>query len=376
MLRRWGGPDRDVFYALFADLAQQAFTAELNQNGSASELRSWRIERDPGGSGDIRITVTLESRHIWNLLIRDRDCDPRYRVAEDVAEVFRRGVHVLMDNIEAEVRRIFHIQREEVEMDLQMRAAHAEVEEALRLNLPNDRLYALQQRYHERRREIQEHRGRVRRPGFEFGAPEPGVQRAQQFQQFVEAVQRTPEVATFQQRLADTMGRDLFYGEFPLSPSREAQVAAQARGLKLLKENLTPAQLKQYEAHNHFHVKGGDSGKTYRIHHGRQINIRELDARHRVVCKWCFLPAGALVEGDVMLAQKFSLELQETAVLKVANRFAPDRGYDRPTQVWVDEATTIPAAVWRGVDPAAPSGDRTIITRNPLRSPVYILPDS
>jgi hypothetical protein len=97
---------------------------------------------------------------------------------------------------------------------------------------------------------------------------------------------------------------------------------ANERGMKLLRENLTPAQLKQYERERHFDVKGGDTGATYRIHHGRQMNIRQLGKGGKVECGWCFLPQGGLVAGDVMLAQKTALELYETEALKIANRFA------------------------------------------------------
>ncbi len=100
--------------------------------------------------------------------------------------------------------------------------------------------------------------------------------------------------------------------------SREAN----AKGLALLKANLTPFQLAQYETHQWFEVKGGSSGKTYRIKHGRQMNIHELNAKGESVQGWCFLPQGYLCEGDVLLAQKNALELYEDKALKIANRFA------------------------------------------------------
>jgi hypothetical protein len=39
------------------------------------------------------------------------------------------------------------------------------------------------------------------------------------------------------------------------------------------------------------------------------------------VCGWCFFPQGSLVAGDIMLAQKLSLELYEVETLRVANRY-------------------------------------------------------
>lgn len=96
---------------------------------------------------------------------------------------------------------------------------------------------------------------------------------------------------------------------------------AQERGIQLLKQNLTPAQRKQYEKYGYFDVAGGKTGKRYRIRHGRQMNIEQLDRNGRRVCGWCFFPQGSLVSGDVMLAQKAALELYEGDALRLANRF-------------------------------------------------------
>jgi hypothetical protein len=96
---------------------------------------------------------------------------------------------------------------------------------------------------------------------------------------------------------------------------------AQERGLLLLKENLAPGQRQQYDKYGYFDVLGGKTGKRYRIRHGRQMNIEQLDKNGRRVCGWCFYPQGALVAGDVMLAQKVALELFEADALRIANRF-------------------------------------------------------
>lgn len=96
---------------------------------------------------------------------------------------------------------------------------------------------------------------------------------------------------------------------------------AQAKGMALLKENLTPEQRAQYEQHKYFDVIGGTTGRTYRIHHGRQMNIRRLNRSGKPVEGLCFLPQGGLVAGDVMLAQKTALEVCENDALKVANKF-------------------------------------------------------
>jgi len=100
----------------------------------------------------------------------------------------------------------------------------------------------------------------------------------------------------------------------------ERRSEAHERGMRLLKENLTPAQLQQYSRYGYFEVIGGKTGKRYRIRHGRSMNIDQLDKNGRRVCGWCFFPEGNLVTGDVMLAQKVALELFETDALKIANK--------------------------------------------------------
>ena len=97
--------------------------------------------------------------------------------------------------------------------------------------------------------------------------------------------------------------------------------SAQNKGLKLLKSWLSTTQRAQYKKFKYFDVIGGDTGKRYRIHHGRQQNIHELDAAGKVVTGLCFLPEGQLVAGDCMLAQKIALETNERQALAVAHRF-------------------------------------------------------
>ena len=56
---------------------------------------------------------------------------------------------------------------------------------------------------------------------------------------------------------------------------------------------------------------GGDTGKRYRIHHGYQMNVEQLDQNGRRTRLLCFMPRGGLPVGDIMLAQKIALELFE-----------------------------------------------------------------
>ena len=119
----------------------------------------------------------------------------------------------------------------------------------------------------------------------------------------------------------DGLSRAWLYGDWNPGSGDVGSEEARARGLRLLEEWLSAAQREQYRTHRYFDVVGSKSGKRYRIHHGRQQNIYELDGKGEQVCGWCFLPSGGLVEGDCMLAQKIALETDEEAALRVANKF-------------------------------------------------------
>ena len=112
------------------------------------------------------------------------------------------------------------------------------------------------------------------------------------------------------------------YSSECVGPRQEAE----ARGLKLLKEWMSPDQLSVYEAHQYFDVVGCDSGKRYRIYHGMAPpNVYEIDDAGRLKMGLCFMPLGRLVAGDVILAQKIALETDEHSALNVANRISPSR---------------------------------------------------
>jgi len=102
-----------------------------------------------------------------------------------------------------------------------------------------------------------------------------------------------------------------------------SEQSTEARGLRLLRSWLSPEQRAQLDARRYFDVIGCDSGRRYRIHYGTASNVYEIDAigRRNVGC--CFMPAGQLVAGDIMLAQKIALETNEVDALAVANKFLP-----------------------------------------------------
>jgi len=99
-----------------------------------------------------------------------------------------------------------------------------------------------------------------------------------------------------------------------------AEKCARERAIQLLKQNLSPVQLEQYNRSGHFDVIGGDTGRRYRIRRGHQMNVELLDRNDRRVCRLCFMPEGTLAAGDIMLAQKIARELFEVEAFKVANK--------------------------------------------------------
>jgi hypothetical protein len=50
------------------------------------------------------------------------------------------------------------------------------------------------------------------------------------------------------------------------------------------------------------------------------MNVLQLDGSGHTVTKWCFMPKGFLVKGDMLLAQKIALETMELEALAVANK--------------------------------------------------------
>lgn len=116
---------------------------------------------------------------------------------------------------------------------------------------------------------------------------------------------------------------------------------AVARGEKLLREWLSPAQREEYERSGCFDVKGSHSGRRYRITPKSSFNVEELDKESRCADRLCFLPKGHLVMGDMMLAQKIALETDEKAALKVANRAVVRAS----APLWVERAIEWPVRI-------------------------------
>lgn len=81
------------------------------------------------------------------------------------------------------------------------------------------------------------------------------------------------------------------------------QSTNRARGFCPLREWLSRQQSAQFDAEGHFDVTGCDRGRRYRIRYGTSTIVHEIDDTGRRGKGWCFLPAGRLVPGDVILAQ-------------------------------------------------------------------------
>ena len=124
-------------------------------------------------------------------------------------------------------------------------------------------------------------------------------------------------MSVFRQGLRDLM-RLLIDAE--VSQRRAAEKSAHEHAIQLLRQNLTPDQLNEFERSGHFEVIGGDTARRYRIRRGHQMNVELLDKNGRRICSLCFMPEGTLPAGDIMLAQKIALELFEADPFKVANK--------------------------------------------------------
>jgi hypothetical protein len=90
---------------------------------------------------------------------------------------------------------------------------------------------------------------------------------------------------------------------------------SERRARTLLLANLTPEQRSSFEDRGYFDVIGGDTGQTYRLANRRVMNIHKLTENGALVKTWCVVPEGDLPTGDVLLSQKFALELYETDTL-------------------------------------------------------------
>src|SRR5262249_8164005 len=71
------------------------------------------------------------------------------------------------------------------------------------------------------------------------------------------------------------------------------------RAERLLRNNLSPDQRRQYDNHRFFDVTGGATGRCYRIHHGYQLNVELLGIHAAQLQILCFAPDGTLPVPDI-----------------------------------------------------------------------------
>jgi hypothetical protein len=106
------------------------------------------------------------------------------------------------------------------------------------------------------------------------------------------------------------------------APSRwrsRARKEAEEKAIILLQSWLTPEQAEQWATRGDFEVVGCDTGRRYRITNCPAMNILQLGDDEKAVAQWCFMPEGELATGDVLLAQKITLETMERDLLALAN---------------------------------------------------------
>jgi hypothetical protein len=108
-----------------------------------------------------------------------------------------------------------------------------------------------------------------------------------------------------------------------LYASYGVESTAEGKARTLLRAWLSLAQRNQFDTHGWFEVVGGTTGKLYRVTYGTCANVFEVANDGILVTGLCFVPAGRLAEGDVMLAQKIALETAESRALSVAQAFPP-----------------------------------------------------
>ena len=97
------------------------------------------------------------------------------------------------------------------------------------------------------------------------------------------------------------------------------------RALRLLRSWLSPEQREQLDTDGYFEVIGSHTGRRYRIYYKASMNVYELDVGGEPILGWCFGPNSMLPVGDIMLAQKIALEVQEFNTLTLANNFTTSK---------------------------------------------------
>jgi hypothetical protein len=97
-----------------------------------------------------------------------------------------------------------------------------------------------------------------------------------------------------------------------------AMTAARERSFSLLKEWLSPKQRADFEEYRMFCVIGERTGRRYVITSSYSNNVWRMDESGKPDAQLCFGPRKVHL-GDILLAQKLTLETDEEEALGVAN---------------------------------------------------------
>lgn len=336
----------EAFKYEVTELAQNGYRHEVRERRTAdiTPLRRLDAYHEDGRPGEFRLSATFESGFSFHQIVR-RPSSPHYwnQLVEET-ERNQGQRYPRSHSLTYEVHRWFAEALEDIRLELACEEADRQFHYIVERTTDRDILSQAAARREEAIHRLREHQ-QARRPLHHHYPPETmrlsrsTATEVRTRQQDGERRLRQQEAEMRLHWMRELRRADFMAWDVSGDGGSAARKEAQARGLKLLRENLSVDQRAEYDAREHFHVIGGDTGTRYRILHGRQINIRQLGEGDKIVAKLCFLPAGNLVEGDVMLAQKFALELQEKAALKIANRFPPDGEFQgmEASMTFVDE---------------------------------------
>jgi hypothetical protein len=114
----------------------------------------------------------------------------------------------------------------------------------------------------------------------------------------------------------------------------------QATAIDLMLDWLTPAQQECLTKNKYFEAVGSETKKIYRVYPGHVFNVFEMGKEKKADARWCFQPRDAPYLGDVMLAQKLTIEADEATLFKVANTQSTD-GYQSPLGAFSDSNALI-----------------------------------
>lgn len=283
-----------------------------------------------GPHGDIEFTARFEERASVRA---PTPHTPGDRAGEDwhwlVPAHEAQGLEPYSQRGERHFYAVYYRAFEDHMVELEVRHIREQLIEASRYATSPDLIYALQRQLAEREEHARRHHRVDPELTYAIGramVPPPAVSTLTMADvvSAMQAMPRFPPEVDYGRAYREL--RDRMFGELYRDASQ-----ADGKAETLLKSWLSPSQLAQYAKTKSFEVIGSATGKRYRINHGRQMNIDEIDAKGNKLCGWCFLPQGGLVAGDCMLAQKIALETNETAALKVANKLGG--GIDRKSVV-------------------------------------------